>query len=323
MLAILFESLALLVVIVMSTGVAIDTFERLSKHLRIKRLLLASILVGLTTSLPELFIGITAAMQGKSLIALGDIMGANLANLSLVVGGAALLGGSIAVVGEYLKKDLWITLCLALSPLFLMMDGRLSRTDGAVLIFGYLLYVNNMVKDGRMDIKQLRTEKRVIAKHHLFAVKEKIVLFFKLIVTLGILAASSSMLIKLMSEMASGWGVSDFWIGLVIVSLGTTLPEMVLSLEATIRKETSLVLGNLLGGVVVNSTLILGIVGLVGPTTFPDTAQKGLAGLFLVAILGLFWLFTKTKRKLDRWEGTILIGVYMLFVGLQVILAKF
>jgi cation:H+ antiporter len=103
----------------------------------------------------------------------------------------------------------------------------------------------------------------------------------------------------------------------LIISLGTTLPELVLSLFASKKGDVSLLLGNILGSVVVNSTFILGTVAIISPVIYESSVQKGISGIFLIVILGLFWLFTKSKHKLERWEGLSLVGIYLMFVGLQ------
>jgi len=312
----------LIMIMVLATGVAIEQFEKLSVDLRVRKLLLATLLVGLSTSLPELFITVTSSISGESQIALGDLIGANIANLSWVIGGAAILGKVIPVVGEYAREDLWVTMVLALTPFILMLDGGLSRFDGFLLIFGYLAYLNDLISKGRYKIKQAKLNKHIVSKHHRLVLSEKTIHLIKMILAFLVLAVSSSKLVGVSVNIAHGLGVSTFWVGLVVVALGTTIPELVVSLEAARKKETSLMLGNLLGSVVVNSSLIMGIGAIIRPVVLAETVSKGLAGIFFVAVLGLFWLFTKTKHRLDRWEGAVLVGVYMMFVGLQFLILR-
>jgi cation:H+ antiporter len=317
----LFSALILILIMVVASGAAVDIFEKLAHELKVNKLLMATILVGFSTSLPELFVGIASAMRGQSEIALGNILGANIANLSWIVGGAALMAGSIPVVGDYLRKDLWVTMGMGLLPLFLMTDGNLTRLDGCVLILIYLFYVRDMVRGKNALLKhgKLVTQKRV--KHHFKTEVEYVLGVVKLVAAFGILIVSSSSLISLAIDMSSSSGVSVFWVGLLIISFGTTLPELVLSLMASEKREMSLVLGNILGSVVVNSSLVLGVIVLISPLKYSDTAQSGSAGLFVVFVMGLFWLFTKSKHKLERWEGMVLVGIYAMFVGLQFLLA--
>jgi len=311
----------LILVIVVSSGVMIDIFEKLVREIKTSRLVLATVLVGFSTSLPELFVGIAAALRNQPQIALGNIVGANLANLSWIIGGAALVFGAIPVIGEYLRNELWITAGMVMIPFLLMTDGKLTRLDGLVLIFLYLLYANNLVRRGNSPLRALKISGRKIIKHRVKTRMNSIVQAFKLISWLGVLGVSALMLVNLAVKVSGSLGVSSFWIGLIVLAIGTTLPELVLTIVASEKREISLILGDILGSVVINSTLILGIIVMISPIGYTDPLQKGISGLFLMTILGLFWLFTKSKHKLDRWEGAVLVGIYAMFVGIQLMLA--
>lgn len=311
----------MILVIVVSSGVMIDIFEKLVREIKTSRLVLATVLVGFSTSLPELFVGIAAALRNQPQIALGNIVGANLANLSWIIGGAALVFGAIPVIGEYLRNELWITAGMVMIPFLLMTDGKLTRLDGLVLIFLYLLYANNLVRRGNSPLRALKISGRKIIKHRVKTRMNSIVQAFKLISWLGVLGVSALMLVNLAVKVSGSLGVSSFWIGLIVLAIGTTLPELVLTIVASEKREISLILGDILGSVVINSTLILGIIVMISPIGYTDPLQKGISGLFLMTILGLFWLFTKSKHKLDRWEGAVLVGIYAMFVGIQLMLA--
>ncbi len=313
--------LFLILVMVISSGVAADIFGKLSHEIKVNRLILATILVGFSTSLPELFVGVAAAFRAEPQIALGNIVGANIANLSWIIGGAALIFGSIPVVGDFLQKELWVTAGIAMAPFLLLSDGNLTRLDGVLLIFLYFLYVNITIRGGSMPLKHLKLLGRKNVVHRFKTKVDRIVQIGLLILALGILAVSAWMLINLAVKASETLGVSLFWVGMMIIAVGTTLPELVLSLMASEKREISLILGNILGSVVVNSTLILGMIVVISPIKNTDILQRGIAGLFLTMILGLFWVFTKSKHKLERWEGAVLVGIYAMFVGLQLMLA--
>ncbi|EKD52925.1 MAG: hypothetical protein ACD_61C00193G0003 [uncultured bacterium] len=313
--------IGLILIMVISSGAAVDIFDRLAHEVRTNKLMLATILVGFSTSLPEMFVGVAAAFRGQPQIALGDIIGANLANLSWIIGGAALMFGSVPVVGEYLRNELWITMGMALAPFLLMSDGRLTRLDGLVLVALYLLYVNNMIRRGSLPLKHLKLSGRLRVIHRYKTKLGWWVQSIKLVAVLGVLGVSAWMLVNVAVKISGSLGVSVFWIGLMVIALGTTLPELILTIIASEKREVSLILGNILGTVVVNSTLILGVVVLISPIVYSDTLQRGISGMFLVVVLGLFWLFTKSKHKLERWEGAVLVGIYAMFFGLQLMLA--
>jgi len=314
-------AIILILIMVIASGAAVGVFEKIVHELKVNKLLMATILVGFSTSLPELFVGIASAMRGQPEIALGNILGANIANLSWIVGGTALVSGSIPIIGDFLRRDLWVTMGMGLLPLLLISDGKLERLDGLVLILVYLFYVRDMLRGNSMVLKHSKfaTQKKV--KHHFKTEVEYVLEIVKLIASFGVLIVSSSALINLSIKMSSSFGVSVFWVGLLVISFGTTLPELVLSLMATEKREISLVLGNILGSVVVNSTLILGIIVMISPLKYSGTAQGSVSGIFLVAVMGLFWMFTKSKHKLEKWEGMVLVGIYAMFVGIQFLLA--
>jgi cation:H+ antiporter len=309
----------LVLVLVISSGVAIDIFEKIAKEIRINKLFLATILVGFSMSLPELAVGIASSFRGEPQIALGNIIGANLANLSWIVGGAAIMAGTISVVGDFWKKDLWTTIFLASLPFLMMVDQNLTRVDGLILIVVYFIYINRMLRSRTHLLVQAKLVGRKPAKHSLNKTNWSGYVV-GLLVAMMFLAFSAWGIIDLAVSMSRSLGVSVFWVGLLVISSATTLPELILSIFIHQKQKISLVLADILGSVVVNSTLILGLVAMISPINYGETVQKGVAGVFLVVILSLFWLFTSSKHKLERWEGMVLVGFYAMFLGLQFLL---
>ncbi len=308
--------LFLILLLVLFSGIAVDIFEKISHEIKVNKLLLATFLVSFSTSLPEFSVGIASALRGEPQIALGNLVGANLANLSFIVGGAAVVSGVIPVIGDYLKKDLWMALGMAMLPFVLMSDGLLSRIDGGVLIFAYFFYAKNMLMmSDHVKHAKLKRHKRTNWK--IKGGLSWILHLLLLLLSLGLMAITANNLIEVVMKMSLGLGVNAYWVGLLMLAFGTTMPELVLTLAASYKKDNSLLLGNILGSVIVNSTFILGVIAVVTPVVFDSSVQKGISGIFLIVILGMFWLFTKSKRKLERWEGLTLIGIYLMFVGLQ------
>jgi cation:H+ antiporter len=300
----------LLLLMVLASGVVVDIFEKFAFRLPVKKQTLKTMLVGFALALPELFVGIAAAVDGKSQIALGNVVGANMANLSLIVGGVAIAASVVPVVGVYLQRDLWITIGLALLPFLMLVNGEISRLEGVTLIGLYFVYA--FFLSGNKGV--YKQERKKIEKHEKWG--SIVILFLGLI----ILSASAWLLVQVGVKIAGNWQVSWYWVGLILFAFGTTLPELFLLLTQK-KHGATLVLPNLLGSVVMNSTIVIGVVALIQPVALPESFQRGLSGLFLVIILGLFWLFTKTKKKLERWEGVVLVGIYLMFIGLQMIFA--
>ncbi|MBI1871973.1 hypothetical protein HYS10_00990 [Candidatus Collierbacteria bacterium] len=137
--------LILCLVLVWSTRWVVSTFDRLAAKTGVSRLALAGILVALSTSLPELFVGIFSGLEGKPQISLGNVLGSNVVNLSLVIGVATIISGTLAVVGDYLAWEFAVAFLMGIAPIVLLFDGELSRFDGLILLIVYFIYVRDLV----------------------------------------------------------------------------------------------------------------------------------------------------------------------------------
>lgn len=304
-------------VIVISSGTMMNVAEMWFQKAKHSRIFFATVALGLVAALPEIAIVLAATIQNNPHIALGNSLGANIANIGLVVGVMVAVIGVVPVVGEYLSINLWMTVVMALLPFLLMVDGDLSRFDGTTLLFGYLLYLYFEIKANMFELKQEKILKRKLIHKDLLSAPVSNLLMF--LIGFSTLVICSIFLVMLMDNMSLTYGVSGFWIGLVVLALVTTIPELIIGLFSGEKKSITLTLQKLLGSIVTNSTLALGLLAIISPLTSQESISKAVAGVFTVAILGLFWLFTKSKRKIQRWEGAVLFGMYLMFVGLQML----
>jgi len=133
----------------------------------------------------------------------------------------------------------------------------------------------------------------------------------------ALLLFSADMIVRIASKMALALNLPLLLIGLFLVAVGTSLPELAFELRAVREKEPGMVFGDLLGSVVANGTLIIGLVALIAPIRIRAFNEYLLATMAFVLLFGLFYLFIRTKRKLERWEGAVLLGVYLLFILLE------
>src|SRR3989344_3842469 len=259
--------------LIKATDILTDSLQSLASLTGIGKLAITSLILAFATSIPELVVSVTAAFEENSGLALGTIVGSNIANISLVVGGAALIGGSFSVIGEFLRMDIFSVFLAGVLPLMLLIDGRLSRVDGIILL---------------------------------------------LFLGAAFLMFAADMIVKLAVSIAGGLNVPVFLIGLFLVGVGATMPELFFEIEAVKKKQAGMVLGNLFGSVVVNSTLILGIAALINPIELAGGLNAYLlsAAVFGVMFL-LFWWFVRTKKKLERWEGVVLAAAYLVFALME------
>jgi cation:H+ antiporter len=250
------------------------------------------------------------------------LLGANVVNLSLVIGGATIVGKVLPIVGDYWRYELAAVFLTGLAPILLLMDGGLSRLDGLILLVIYLLYLEGVVIDGRKQkslVEESIHRRGIITRIKLFRRNGKGGFFVNLLLGIGLMIVASDGIVRLVVELAPVMRLSTTVLGILLVSLGTTLPELSLSLAAAAKKEVALILGNLFGTIATNATLIVGLLALIRPFKIKEMASYSLVNVGFVVIFGCFWLFTSTKKRLDRWEGVILAGLFLTFAGLELL----
>ncbi|MCX6816421.1 MAG: sodium:calcium antiporter [Candidatus Beckwithbacteria bacterium] len=305
--------------LIKATDILTDCVHHFSSFTVLNKFAATALLIALVNALPELMVGINAVLAGKSALAFGTILGSNIANLSLVVGGAALVSGSVAVSGEWLRQDTMNIFLTALLPISLLVDGRISRLEGLILIAIYIFYAISLLR-GRQQggyypqEGDYRLRRLLLTKNK----QKKITWWFGWFIVGGImLIVSGEMVVKYGLALANILSIPAFLIGL-LMAVGTTLPELFFEIEAIRKHEAAMVWGNLSGQLMANSALTLGILSLISPIVLPDglTAYLLTISSFVLVCI-LFWIFTKTKKKLERWEGAALVGVYLVFMAVE------
>lgn len=312
--------LALLVIfgylLIKATDHLVSELRDISQITHLGKFGLTAFLLAFATSLPELVVGVASAIEGRPMLSLGNILGSNIANISLVMGGAAIIGGSINVVGEFLKRDLFSTFLAGSMPLLLLIDGALTRLDALVLLAVYVWYTYTVLAEKTEELAAYQESElpfitRLFSRLRQGEAKRHYLL---MLVWVFVLLFSADMLVRISIVLAGFLGIPIILIGLFFVAVGTSLPEFAFEIRAVRSGETAMVYGNLLGSVVANSTLILGLTALIHPIKLDGGFQPYLlATVAFVVIFGLFWLFVSTKRILERWEGVLLLIVYLLF----------
>jgi len=306
-------------ILIKATDILILNFRSLCQKTKLGEFAVTGLVLGLATSFPELFVGLVSALEGSPNLSLGNVIGANIANLSLVIGGAALLGGSVIIHGDFLYRDLFYVFLGGLAPLALFWDGDLSRVDGLILLFLYGFYqvivFKNQIRGKSLDQKENLPFRffRHLGK------KETSREIGWIFLGIAVLLFSGEMIVRVAKQMALGLNLPLILVGILLVSLGTTLPELFFEWEAIKRKEPEMVFGNLSGSIVANGTLIIGLVSLISPLKNQVFAgYLAACGVFTFMFL-LFYYFVRTKRKLERWEGGVLLGFYFLFFLLELL----
>jgi cation:H+ antiporter len=310
----------LCLILIKSSDEVVLAVHRLSKNSTSVAFVISALFLAIATSLPEMFVAITAGLGEVSSLSLGNIMGANIANITLVAGVAALMVGSVDVHQKFVKKEILIAGIAGVLPFLLMfIDGKLGRVDGIILISAYLLYALSFFKERFLHISQNLRESHFFYKlfrkiKHTDSHRGKEIL--RLILGIVGLLISSNMLVSMAKTLAVIVGIPVFLVGLIIVSIGTTLPELVFSVRSLRSGEPTMFLGNLLGSIIVNSTLLTGIAVILAPINSFLISEYIIAFTVFVIVFSLFWVFTKTGRRFERKEAAILLSIYIVFVVL-------
>lgn len=284
-----------------------------------RRMSVPEIVIGLTivaagTSAPELFVSLVSALKGTPDLAVGNVVGSNTMNSMLIVGVAAMVA-PMTISRSTVKKDIPFSVMAAALLFLLCMDGfqsfnisgnMISRFDGVVLLLafaGFMYYTFAMAtKSGVSETVESPSAPQPLWRDILFV-----------LIGLGCLVAGSNLFVSAASSVATGLGVSEGVIGLTIVAGGTSLPELATSVVAARKGQSAIAIGNVIGSNVFNVLLILGLTAVISPMQIQGITAIDL-GIMLLSVV-LVWLFSFTRFTVERWEGAVLTGGYLVYLG--------
>lgn len=276
---------------------------RLSKRSGLSPVLIGAVVVGLGTSLPEMLVsGLAAAEPGGMDLALGNIVGSNVANIGLVLGLSVVMS-PIVGQGKVLKREGGLMLAGMAALMVFAWDGDLTAGEGVVLGIGLLVALSLLVlwsQKGEADIDM--EEIGSIAE-----IRPGVEALFG-VGSLGVTLLGAQLLVSGAETVALDLGVSEAIIGLTLVAIGTSLPELATALAAARRNESDLVLGNVLGSNLFNALGVGGVAGIVGNSAFEVSFNPSLVAMLGVALLA--GVLATIGNRLDRWQGAVLIASY-------------
>jgi len=280
----------------------------IAKRANLPPMVIGLTIVGFGTSSPELLVSIQAALSGSSGIAIGNVVGSNIANIALILGTAAIVKACTAKKMT-LKVDMPFMLLVTALFVTIAMSGTISRLAG---ILGFLLLCSFTI----WEIKTNQTEENNEDDNEPpMAVWKAIIV---IILSFAALVYGSDKLVEGASDIARMLGVSDRVIGLTIVAVGTSLPELFSSVAAARKGQTDMAIGNVVGSAIFNLLCVVGISAAISPIY--NTNDGFLTDyICMVALSGLLWFFLSTKKTLERWEGIVLVTIYVGYITYTVI----
>ncbi len=271
--------------------------------LKISPIVIGAVIVGFGTSAPELLVSGLAAFNGDLDLGVGNVVGSNVANLTLVLGAAALVV-PISVGRSVLNREAPLSLAaVALFGFFTI--GGLNRTEGLILVVALALALGWIISSGQ------------VAEEDVIAIDEGTTVSRELLRTLiGLVGTviGAQLLVWGASTIAEDAGLSGGFVGFTLVAIGTSLPELVTAVTAARKGETELILGNLLGSNIFNSLAVGSAIALLGPGLIEDDALSRIGIPVMAAVATIAFVFMVTRRRIHKFEALILLGIWLVTI---------
>ena len=295
--------LASLLVLIKFAGHAIKYSSHLAKILRFPEFIVSFFIIALISVLPEATVSIMSSFNGEPELGLGTLLGSNIVDLTLVFGIVAFFASKGIKVKSKILGDNFFYLIILLFPLILGFDGRFSRLDGLILVLLGSLFFVKIYKDNRRFHKTVHHRKK----------QPFLKILYFLILSFVIILLSAFLTVKFAVNFAHDAKLPAILIGITILAMGTCLPELIFSIRAVRKNHDSLALGDIMGTVITDASIILGLIALISPF---DCNSYNLyitgTAMFLAGLLTT--IFMKSEKSINKKEGVLLILFYLLFV---------
>jgi len=299
-------------IIMKSAGFAIEAISHYSKQTGINDFVIGFIVVAIATSLPELSTAYFASSIGKGGYVLGDVISANIINITLVLGIIAWLSGGIKIKRGIIGKTFFEEIAILLLPLILGIDGVFSSIDGIILILGFILYLIILIKQqGSLG----RLKKNVEIKY----IWKDIFIFGG---TIAAILLSTKILVQSLNVVSDLLKVPNVIVGVLFLGIATTIPELTVGIKSVLKGMQNISIGNVFGSLIVNFSLVLGIAALINPINMSGISYMSFIIGCVVFLISIFLVSKFIKELiLTKTEGKVLVGVTIVFFIIQIVLA--
>ena len=301
-----------LVVLSLAADQFVRGAARLAVVLRMTPIVVGAIVVGFGTSAPEMLVSGVAAANGRLDIGVGNIIGSNVANISLVLGAASFVA-VVPVSGSVVRRDAAISVA-AVGIFALLVQGELGRLEGLLFLAALCAWFVLVLRGARTtgaepDMDDLS---EIVGEDPPALGIETL----RTVVSLALVAASAYILVEGAQRVADALNLSGGFVGYTMVAVGTSAPELVTAVAAARQRETELLVGNLLGSNVFNSLAVGGVIALVGPGPVGDVTLQTLGSLMMVVICVVSWAAMAIGHRVSRIDGIVLLGLWIVSIVL-------
>lgn len=313
-----------LAVLLVSSDAFVDAAERLGLSLGVSPFIIGGTLVAGGTSLPELVSSVLAVRAGAPEIVVGNVVGSNVVNIFLVLGIAAVVGGRLRVDRELMRVDLPLLIASAAFLLITAWDGRFLWYEGLLALVGLSAYVHFTFSEERrltevveelvsehaeaevepaeLDVEEVAAETQIGVRTYL-----------TILVSLTLVFLAADQLVRSILTLAGELDVGAELVAITAVAIGTSLPEIAVSVMAVRRGDVDIAVGNTLGSNIFNTFAVMGVPSLLGPLAVPASVRG--YSLPVMVLASLIYYFITQDREITRWEGTMILLLYAVFLG--------
>lgn len=288
--------------------------SKVAQYLQWSEFVIAFFVMAIGGSLPNLFVGFSSVAHGIPELSLGDVVGNSVVDLTLVVALAVLIGSDLLAEGKLVQTSAFLTISIAILPLLLILDGVLGRGDGIALLivfFGYAAWMFTKRKYYQQTLEQ--NQKPPLKRFRNFLVG-----FLQIIGGGALLLVAAEGMVRGANFFAQEFSLPITLIGILGLGLTSALPELYFAIAAARKGKSWIILGELTGSVIVLTTLVLGIVAFLQPIVVEDFSPFAFARFFMILSALFFLIFVRTARKITKKEALVLIGLYLVFVVVEI-----
>lgn len=285
---------------------------KLSRYFRVTEFVVAFLVMAFAATLPNLFVGVTSALQGIPELSFGDIMGNNMIALTLAVALGIWCAPSreLPLENQTVQDTTFLTCIAAILPLLLISDGSISRSDGLVLVLFFVGYMYWLFSKRDNFSREYAKERKVVVTKN-----EALQHIIKVVIGIILLAIGAQGIVYSATLIAAGFGLPLLLVGILVIGFGGALPELYFTVLTARRGETAMIIGNLMGAVIIPATLVLGLVAMIHPI-YNEALELSLIGRAFLVVAALFFLFvSQTRNLITMREGTVLLVLYGLFLA--------
>ncbi len=307
------------IILIKGADLFVSGSSGLAKHFRISPIIIGLTIVAFGTSAPEAAVSITAALNGTSDITIGNVVGSNLINISLIIGVAAVIY-PLKVQKATIIKEIPLALLGSVVLLILVLDinlqnhsvNILTRADGLILIAFFIIFLYYIIE---MALKHQATRNDQVKESQKENLKKYII--YTIIGLVGV-TFGGWLVVNKSQEIALSLGMSETLVGLTIVAIGTSLPELVTAITAALKKENEIALGNIVGSNIFNTLFILGVSSVITPLVLETKIIFDI--IIMIVLTFVLLIFSTThKSKINRFEGLLLTIVYLIYLAFIII----